>query len=479
MIGSLVSISLLCPWVIGLHTKFFISMIKTKKVTAYGVYTTFGEALSTHFWFLFKGLFVEQDRTALETQVKHKFLKQLGQSSDENTLVTHSCRSIFFYIIMTLLEEAKEKKGEKTIKIALPSVHFGSFYKLLLGMEKSMDCKIEFYEIDLNEDDWTLNEQDIDEAEFAKCDLVLCQHLFGVPFAQGKLFQLGKKYNIPILEDCVQSGSMFGNYKGNSLSDIVMYSGGLDKTPQCFGGGFGLFRKTEHGGRLFQKCSAYHEQLPVDTWKARLIGCFNQLLHVCIAYNFCGINNLFGLLAYVWVSERGGYVQWYAISLKIRKAKAIAPFQHAESGFCKKPSHFQLQSMLHGFSKDYRKVALDELRKRDLLLQSIPSKHHAALFPWWTPKVIQQHKDNWGVSEVSWVFTPTGEQRMGMCQWLNDHFFVSMINTTWEFHEKPVSRNINNNLVYLPNINHLEESDIEKLASVLTKYCESLETQAR
>jgi dTDP-4-amino-4,6-dideoxygalactose transaminase len=82
---------------------------------------------------------------------------------------------------------------------------------MLRGIKKSMDSNIEFYEIDLKEEDWTLDQDSIDKDEITNCDLILSKHLFGVPFDQNKLFELGKKFNIPILEDCVQSGSMFGN----------------------------------------------------------------------------------------------------------------------------------------------------------------------------------------------------------------------------------------------------------------------------
>lgn len=478
VIGGLASVSIIFLWLITFHKRFFVSLWKTSKVTGYGVYTNFGEALTSHFWFLFKGLFVQPDRAALEKEVSSKFVQLLGETRSEKTVITHSCRSIFYYVIKTLLDDAKERTGESRIKIALPSVHFGSFYRLLRGMEKSIKCKIDFYEVDLKEEDWTLDDRDIDEAEFAKCDLVLCQHLFGVPFGQDKLFELGRKHNIPILEDCVQSGSLFSNYKGNPLSDMIMYSGGLDKTPQSFGGGFGYFRDTPNGNKLYKKCSDFHNKLPLDTWKGRFVGCFNQLIHVMIARNTFGFNSLIGLLAYVWVSDRGDYVKWYAISLKIRKAKAITPFQHAESGFLRKPTTYQLQSMLYAFTKDYETIARTELSNRDYLLKNIPSEYHLKLFPWWTPKVLKLHKDNLGISEFSWVYAPKGEQRMDLCQFLNDHFFICMINTTWEYHEftkKPVGKDINNNLVYLPNIGELKKPEILRLSKTLTKYAKSLE----
>jgi hypothetical protein len=307
--------------------------------------------------------------------------------------------------------------------------------------------------------------------------------LFGVPFDQDTLFQLGKKYNIPVVEDCVQSGSLFGNYKGNPLSDVIMYSGGLDKTPQCFGAGMGFFRKTTPWGRkLYEESLAFHNQLPLDTWKSRFVSCFNQFIHLMIAKDSFGINNLLGLIAYVWVSDRGDYVNWYAIALKVRKNKAITPFQHAESGFLRKPSVYQLQSMMYGLSSKkshYSHHAQRELERRDLLLSNIPTNYHRSLFPWWTEKVLQTHEDNRGICEFSWVVSPKGE-RMNLCQFLNDHFLISMINTTWEYHEftkNPVGKDINNRLVYLPNNAQLTNAQIVYVGQVLTKYCRSLEEE--
>ena len=120
--------------------------------------------------------------------------------------MSQSCRSIFYYVIRSLLEEVEERTGEMRIRIGLPAIHFGSFYNLLKSMEKSMNCSIEYYQIDLREEDWTLDSDAIDEKEVASCDLIMCQHLFGFPFRQDRLLDLGKKNGVPILEDCVQSG---------------------------------------------------------------------------------------------------------------------------------------------------------------------------------------------------------------------------------------------------------------------------------
>jgi hypothetical protein len=479
LFGGLASASIVLLWLATFHRRFFISIFKTLKVTGYGVYVEFGEALTRHHWFLIKGLIQKPKREALEEEVKGVFLKQLGQTR-RTVLITHSCRSIFYYLIKTILEKARAEKGQNQIKIAISTVHFGSFYKLLRGMEKSLKCSIQFYEVDLKEEDWTLDEDSIDEEEFSKCDMVMCQHLFGVPFGQDKFFELGKKHNIPIVEDCVQSGSLFGKYKGDARGDVVLYSGGLDKTPSCFGAGFGYFRESAHGEMLYEKCKKLHDVCPLDTWKARQVSVFNQTIHLMIAKNTMCINHLLGLIAYVMFSERGEYIKWYAMTLAVRRNKAISAFQHAESGFLRKPSVYHLMSMLHGLSKveQYKRIAKHEIRARDLLLASIPSNYHSTLFPWWTPKVIQAHRDNQGVSEFTWVYCPISGGRPKLCQFGNDHFLIMMINTTWDFNEYTklqVGKEINKNLVYLPNLNSMKDDEIKYVGQVMTKYCQSLE----
>jgi dTDP-4-amino-4,6-dideoxygalactose transaminase len=500
VVGVASSIFVVVMWVVTFHKKFVLSIFKTNKVTGYGIYVTFFEAATTHYWYLFSALVLpawsQASRQQVLEQVEDKFVTLMtttdstrtsssNDNNDNNTndnkkkqvLITHSCRALFYYVIKSLLEHARATKGEARIKICLGAVHFGSFYRMLRGMEKSMNCKIDFYEIDLRQGDWVLDQDSIDEEELATCDLVMAQHIFGVPFAQSKLIELGRKHNIPVLEDCVQSGSMFGKYKGNASSDVVLYSGGLDKTPSCFGGGFGYFRDTQKGTWLYEKCALLHSQSPLDTWRARYMACFFQTLHLCIAKNACAFNSFVGLLAYVWLTERGNYIKWYAISLKIRQAKAITPFQHAESGFLKQPHVAHLRSMNHGLSKisQYKKIAQHEIRARDLLLNNIPKMYHAQLFPWLTPECVQNHKDNAGISEFTWVVSPPG-QRMKFCEYLNEHYLITMVNTTWETHEftkVSVGKRINENLVYLPNINEMNDSQTLYVAQVLTKYCQS------
>ena len=70
--GSLASISIFTIWLFAFHKKFIISIVNTRKVNTLGIYTDFGEALRTHFWYLLKAKILpgyrEPDREALEDQ---------------------------------------------------------------------------------------------------------------------------------------------------------------------------------------------------------------------------------------------------------------------------------------------------------------------------------------------------------------------------------------------------------------------------
>ena len=77
VVGCLASISIFTIWLFTFHKKFIVSLVNTPKVNTFGVYTDFGEALRTHFWYLLRALipsYREPDRRALEDRVKKGFL---------------------------------------------------------------------------------------------------------------------------------------------------------------------------------------------------------------------------------------------------------------------------------------------------------------------------------------------------------------------------------------------------------------------
>ena len=65
----------------------------------------------------------EPNRKALEGQVKVEFLDLVTKGEESHrgrALVSQSCRSIFYYVIRSLLEEAEQRTGKMRIKIGLP-----------------------------------------------------------------------------------------------------------------------------------------------------------------------------------------------------------------------------------------------------------------------------------------------------------------------------------------------------------------------
>jgi hypothetical protein len=465
------------------HWNFVVSLYKTCRVTGYGVYVTLTSILTAYVWFFVKGsLFVQRDKV-LES-AKNDIRTLLGLTSDkpadkdgrkDQIMITHSCRTMFYCIIQGLLDEAKARTGERKIRIATCSVHFGSFFRLLQTLP---DAKIEYYEVDLLHKDWRLDDGAIQEKEVKKCDMILCQNLFGVPFLQNALFELGRKHQIPVFEDCVQSGSLFGGYKGHPLADVAVWSGGLDKTPACLGGGLGHFRPTPQGERLYNMARERHEGFAIDSLRDRAVAVGNQSLHVMIARNCFGIISLLGCLAYkLYSRKRHDFVQWYVISLAVRKDKKFTPFQHSTAKFCRQPSVYQLLAIRHGLSlrRLYQRTATHEVWARTYLLSQVPSQYHGKLFPWLIPSVLETHAVNLGISEFTWVVAPTPERRQELCQYLNDHFLITMINTTWESTQKaPTGKAICECLVYLPNLNHLRQHELAYIGRVLTKWCEKV-----
>ena len=223
---------------------------------------------------------------------------------------------------------------------------------------------------------------------------------------------MGNKLNIPILEDCVQSGSLFSNYKGHKLSDIAIWSGGLDKTPSCFGGGFGYFYDTKHGNKMYESVKKMTDNFEVDSFKDRFMGLLKQTIHLNITKNYFYLIHFIGIVLYLTNTcvNSIGSIRWHEVALIVRKNKTITPFQHKSSIFLTKPSIAQLYSIKYGLNKDYKQIIVNEIRNRELFLNNIPNKYHNILFPWMTNEVKEAYNLNKGISEFTWVYSKDGER---------------------------------------------------------------------
>lgn len=246
----------------------------------------------------------------------------------------------------------------------------------------------------------------------------------------------------------------------------------MDKTPACAGGGFGFFKDTEHGRALYESTLSRLSDFDVDTWWDRFQSLLNQWLHLMLAKNYFFILNVIG---YVLSAVKREELKWSALQLSVRRNKTIAPFQHRSSIYLRKPSIYQLLSIRYALDKDYEGFKSQEITRRDLFLQCIPSEYHAILFPWMTKELLDRMRENEGISEFLWVFTPNGD-RQSMLDHLDETMWIPMINTTWVHNEASVlegnvGQTICDMLVYLPNLCELDNRMIVKLANDLISYC--------
>ena len=327
--------------------------------------------------------------------------------------------------------------------------------------------QIEFYEVDVDLATYSLNEASIDEGQLASCDLVLCQNYFGVPFAQDALFQLGQRFGIPVIEDCVQSGSLLSRYHGHQLADVHLWSGGLDKTPCCFGGGFGRFRDTEHGNALYEALAARNADLAVESWRDRAVAVTKQWLHFIVAKNyFCFIS-----MVVLFFGRK-----LHSIALSVRGNGKMRPF----GWMMKRPSIYQLLSMRYGLGLDYSVMANRETTKRRLLIESVPELHRTSLFPWWTPDTLRRMDANKGLSVYTWVYSKEWD-REPLLDFLSERGFIGMANTTWvpqyasdEMKKTDKGLIVCQHMNHLPNLHELSDQQIVNLGKALTEYCQSV-----
>lgn len=340
--------------------------------------------------------------------------------------------------------------------------------------------------------DFSLDFDTLEESEVEKCDLIIAQHFVGFPVAQIKLFDLAKKFDIPILEDLVQSGSLYSRYNtheslGRShCPDVAVWSCGMDKIPSALGGGLGYFAKTQHGVRLFEKANAIHETFPIDSLNARFVSLVNQFIWKMIT----GVGPFFwvlpvtGFVFYiVGIMKRGHFVKWYEIALSVRSSKTVVPFAHEFRKFLRRPNRAHLLAIAHSMSpawvRKYNRIAQHERRMRKILLENMPEQCREKVFPWLTQEALAAHLENEGaIAEFTWACAPPGErERLELLEHMNDWFVMCIINTSWLYWEGGAphcenSKAFCDGMLMLPNFRNMNDRSCKYVARALTAWCE-------
>lgn len=142
----------------------------------------------------------------------------------ETVLIGSSCRAVFdnFLVVQKAFNPTKKR-------VLATSLMHTSFPKAI----KFNDLELDLLDIDTETYQFIFDPTKYDPAAYLA---VVITHAFGRAFDINTIVRWAKEHNITVFEDAVQA-QMFPIYKGHPLTDIVVFSGGLDKIPSSFGGG--------------------------------------------------------------------------------------------------------------------------------------------------------------------------------------------------------------------------------------------------
>lgn len=108
------------------------------------------------------------------------------------------------------------KKGKK---ILVPSITFSATAASVLY------CGLEPKFVDINEEDLTIDFEDLKQKYSKDCVAVICVHMGGHPCQMEKIKPWAKKKNLFLIEDCAETcGSVYKNKKIGTWGDISCFS---------------------------------------------------------------------------------------------------------------------------------------------------------------------------------------------------------------------------------------------------------------
>lgn len=131
--------------------------------------------------------------------------------------------------LVLVLKALNLQRGDEVI---LPAYTF----HMIPAIIKSMGLKPVF--IDVRIDTYNIDTSLIEEKITSRTKLILATHILGQPCEIDKIMDLSKRYNIKVIEDCAHScGAEYETKKVGSFSEAGIFSFGIGKILNCFGGG--------------------------------------------------------------------------------------------------------------------------------------------------------------------------------------------------------------------------------------------------
>tara|TARA_B100000941_G_scaffold290244_1_gene271706 strand:- start:975 stop:2081 length:1107 start_codon:yes stop_codon:yes gene_type:complete len=135
--------------------------------------------------------------------------------------------------------------GTDAIKLALLALNIGKNDEVITVSNTAVPTISAIVETgakpvfcDVNQDDFNISTNSIEELITKKTKAIVCVHLYGHPAKMTKINSICKKYNLFLIEDCAQShGSKFNNRFTGSFGDISAFSFYPTKILGTFGDG--------------------------------------------------------------------------------------------------------------------------------------------------------------------------------------------------------------------------------------------------
>ena len=170
--------------------------------------------------------------------------------------------------LVTILDALNFQPGDEVI---FPAYTF----HVIPAIVKSLGVKPIF--VDIQKDTYTINASLIKKSITKKTKAIFATHILGYPCDMDDIIALSQECNLKIIEDCAHAcGAEYKEQKVGSFGTAGIFSFGVGKLINCFGGGMVTCQDDVLRNKIVQKRDAYE-----DFSKPRLFKHMVKVFVVC------------------------------------------------------------------------------------------------------------------------------------------------------------------------------------------------------
>ena len=171
--------------------------------------------------------------------------------------------------------------GTTALHLACAAIGIKKDDQILVSSSTNMACPFAIdycgaipIPIDIEKETWQMDVKKIEEKINKKTKAIMVVHLFGHPVDMDPVLELAKKYNLKIIEDCLEShGVEYKGKKVGSIGDVGAFSFFANKTITCGEGGMVVTNSSEIGEKA-------------KSLKNLSYGKINKFMHDDIGFNY-------------------------------------------------------------------------------------------------------------------------------------------------------------------------------------------------